>query len=373
MDAVTAFTPRRQDATVSPIAAESTRTLAVTATYHLSEDGRKASLLAGGDGRAVQQLSIEVPVNRLHLVNVDAEGVARLKLRPRYELNALHQVVRSDEAPTYDAPPSLEDLFRDAARNHQLERTYQVERQAAKTQRRTAGEERRIRAAEAFLADPTQRAIVHPAPTPTRCVLATESGRIAFDATRDPGVARNVPAEAHRRFRADLRSRRERNLQERAAQLALHDEKKRVLAEWIDAHGTPEQQARQAAGVLPMDEAIEALTDHTFASLGDRPRYVHDGAERLQAHLHQKASAAPVAVSADIAVSSTIVQEMTASQWAAVNDVRARLPEATVALRAHKISTKKEPRISMPPVFSLLVTQRVGLFTVRREYAFPEG
>jgi hypothetical protein len=282
-------------------------------------------------------------------------------------------VVRIDEAPRYDVPPSLEDLFRDAARNHQLERTYQVERQAAKTQRRTAGEERRIRAAEAFLADQAQRAIVHPAPTPTRCVLAAESGRIAFDATKDPGVARNVPAEAHRRFRADLRSRREHNLQERANQLAMHEEKKRVLAEWIEAHGTPEQRARQAAGVLPMDEAIEALTDHTFAALADRPRYAHDGAERLQAFLRDHAISAAAIGPGDITVSSINVQEMTAGQWAAINEIRARVPDAAVVLRAHRISTRRESRVSMPPVFSVLVTQRVGLFTVRREYGFPEA
>ena len=31
------------------------------ATYLLSEDGRKASLLAGGDGHAVQQITLQVP------------------------------------------------------------------------------------------------------------------------------------------------------------------------------------------------------------------------------------------------------------------------------------------------------------------------
>ena len=48
-----------------------------------------------------------------------------------------------------------------------------------------------------------------------------------FDASTDLGPAREVPLEAHRRFRADLRARRERNQQERDAQLALHEEKKR--------------------------------------------------------------------------------------------------------------------------------------------------
>ena len=70
------------------------RTLTVTATYLLSEEGRKASLLAGGDGRAVQELRIEVPASRLHLVSVDANGVARLKLRPRYQSDDERGVIR---------------------------------------------------------------------------------------------------------------------------------------------------------------------------------------------------------------------------------------------------------------------------------------
>ena len=50
-----------------------TRTFPVVATYHLSEEGRKASLLAGGDGRAVQEIKIQVPTNRFHLVSVDPD------------------------------------------------------------------------------------------------------------------------------------------------------------------------------------------------------------------------------------------------------------------------------------------------------------
>jgi hypothetical protein len=37
-----------------------------------------------------------------------------------------------------------------------------------------------------------------------------------------------------------------------------------------------------------MEEAIEAVTDKAVVSLTDRPRYAHDGAARLQAHLRQQ-------------------------------------------------------------------------------------
>ena len=88
MDTVTAISERRLEALPDPLRAPAaTKMLTVNATYLLSEEGRKASLLDGGDGKAVQQLSLQVPGNRLHLVSVDAHGVARLKLRPRYQLD----------------------------------------------------------------------------------------------------------------------------------------------------------------------------------------------------------------------------------------------------------------------------------------------
>ena len=237
-------------ATTSATMLDTEKMLAVTAAYLLSEEGRKASLLAGGDGRAVQQLTLHVPANRLHLVSVDPDGTARLKLRPRYQIDGEQRVVRIDAAPTYDAPPDIEELFREAARNHQLERAYLIERRTATLKRRETERERRAQIAQGFLNDPGQRAIVHPAPSPKRCYLVTEQGRLLFDAATDEGVAKQVPQEAHRRFRADLRVRKERNHHDRAAQLALHDEKKRYVAEWIGANGTSDQRVRHSAGVL---------------------------------------------------------------------------------------------------------------------------
>ncbi len=113
METVTRLAERHPGAVsmVSTPGPEVARALSVTAIYLLSEDGRKASLLAGGDGRAVQQIAIQVPANRLHLVSVDRQGVARLKLRPRFETDEERGIVRIDAAPMYDAPPSIEELY----------------------------------------------------------------------------------------------------------------------------------------------------------------------------------------------------------------------------------------------------------------------
>jgi hypothetical protein len=106
------------------------------AVYHLSETGRKASLLQGGDGQTVQRLQVSVPANRLHLVTVNARGEARLKLSPRFEVDEGQRIRRIDEPPSYDAPPTIDHLFKDASRNHELERAYQAERSAWRAKRR---------------------------------------------------------------------------------------------------------------------------------------------------------------------------------------------------------------------------------------------
>ena len=80
MDTVTRFVDRQAgslSAATTPVT-EAARTLSATASYLLSEDGRKASLLSGGDGRSLQQITLQVPSHRLHLVSVDRQEVARL-------------------------------------------------------------------------------------------------------------------------------------------------------------------------------------------------------------------------------------------------------------------------------------------------------
>ena len=195
-----------------------------------------------------------------------------------------------------------------------------------------------------------------------------------FDADADSPPGRDVPLEAHRRFRADLRARRNRGQQARAAQLALHEEKKRFIAEWIAGHGTVEQQDRQAADMLPIDEALEALADETFAVLSDRPRYARDGVSRLQAHLRQDPQYVNATVSAGtLSVISANAVKATAAQWALVKDLQALVPNATVTLRVHRLSWKQDPHAPGVTVFGVLVTVSRGPFTLRREYAVDCG
>jgi len=348
---------------------DSGRTLTVTAVYHLSEEGRKASLLDGGDGRAVQDVMVAVPTNRFHLVSVDADGAARLKLQPRYFLDEDQNVRRSDGPPVYDVPPSPEDLLRDAARNHQLERAYNVEQAEKKSKRRDEQFELHEKLAEQFLTDPTMRALEHPKPTPRQCYLQRGRRQILFDARIGHGLARQVPPEAYRRFTTDLRERRERNLARRAEQLALHQEKRRTIADWVERRGTPDQKARHAAGVLPLEEALEGMADEAFAVFGDRPRYVRDGVERLQTHLRQYPKYADVVVTrSELSVVSANADHATEAQWQLQQELQALLTDASTTLRVHRLIWQRESATPVLTQFGVLVTRRVGPFTLRREY-----
>ncbi len=353
---------------------ESARTLTVAAVYHLSETGRKASLLQGGDGHTVQRLQVSVPANRLHLVAVSDRGEARLKLSPRFEVDEGQRVRRIEEPPSYDAPPTIDHLFKDAARNHELECAYQAERSAWRTKRRDAERTWRNDVAAAFLADPAQRAMVHPSPSPSRCVLVTSQGRVQFDAHDEDLPARDVPAEAHRRFRADLQQARAHKQVETTEGLRVHEARKAAIAAWVDAHGSPEQRARHAAGLLPMNEAIEAMTDEAFAPLAAYPRYQRDGGRCLQAFLRQSPRYAEAVVTpTDFRSSGRKAVTATAAQWARLQEMQAAVPAARLALHVRELTWLVDPKAPRLIQHTLVVTQTVRPLVFRREYHAPDA
>ena len=131
MDALTTMTAvatsREPTHDVSTPETARPRVLRVKATYLLSEKGRKAALLAGRSGRERQRVKVPVPSHRLHLVAVDADGIPRLKLLPRYELRQ-GRVVRIDALPVFDHPLTPDELLLVAAKNHELEQAWHAQR-----------------------------------------------------------------------------------------------------------------------------------------------------------------------------------------------------------------------------------------------------
>jgi hypothetical protein len=121
-----------------------------------------------------------------------------------------------------------------------------------------------------------------------------------------------------------------------------------------------------------MEEAVDALTEQTFAGIGQRALYVRDGAERLQLFLRQFPKYAEAVVAPpDLAVTSSNAVKATRDQWTLVQELQAAKPDATVALRVHKLSWKQDAAAPSLTVCGVLVTCKVGPFTLRREYLAP--
>jgi hypothetical protein len=357
--------PARDGST--PEASARPRVLRVKATYLLSEKGRKAALLAGRSGRERQRMNVPVPSHRLHLVAVDANGIPRLKLVPRYELRQ-NGVVRIDALPVFDHPMTADELLLVAAKNHELEQAWHAQR-ISRSGAVAEALSRREEIAHAFLADRRQRALEHPTPNPAWCYLRVDGGRMLFDVTKGSPLSRKVPPEAHRRFEADLRARRRRNQQRRAVEDAHHEEKQQFVAHWILAHGTPDQQARQRAGLLPMREAIDVIADHLFAPGRDFPLYPHDGAACLQAHLRRVPQYAEAVVAkADLAHSFEDAKAGTGGQWARAQAIQRVLPHATVTVRFHRLSWRNDLRAPSVSRYGVVAVHMLGPLTLRREY-----
>jgi hypothetical protein len=67
------------------------------------------------------------------------------------------------------------------------------------------------------------------------------------------------------------------------------------------------------------------------------------------------------------------MRQATAAQWALVQSLREKLPDATVTLRMHRLSWKLDPNAPALTLYGALVTRRMGPFTFRREYVAPDN
>jgi hypothetical protein len=121
--------------------------------------------------------------------------------------------------------------------------------------------------------------------------------------------------------------------------------------------------------VLPIKEALEGIADDAFAVVGDRPRYIHDGAERMQQRLHALPAYVGVVVQQqDLNVTTTIAEFITEAHWALKETLEALLPDARTTMRVHRIALKSHPDMPSITQLSVLVTMQVGPFKVKREY-----
>jgi hypothetical protein len=347
--------------------------LRVKATYLLSEKGRKAALLTGRGGCERQRVRLSVPSHRLHLVTVDGKGIPRLKLVPRYEVRKDGHVVKIDALPEFDHLMTPDELLLFAAKNYELEQSWRAQR-ISRSGLVAEALSRRDEIAQAFLADRRQRALERPTPNQAWCYLrADDGGRMLFDVTKGSRLSRKVPPEAHRRFQADVRAHRRRSLEQRTVQAAHHEQKKQFVGDWILAHGTPDQQARQRASLLPMKEAIDLISDHLFAPARDFRLYPHDGAALLEAHLRTIPEFADVVITkADLVHTFEDAKAANAAQWARAHAIQHTLPNATVTVRFHRLLWRKNLNAPTVTRYGVIAVQTLGPLTMRREYEADE-
>ena len=121
-----------------------------------------------------------------------------------------------------------------------------------------------------------------------------------------------------------------------------------------------------------MDEAVEAMADDAFRALADRPRYVRDGADRLQTFLRRFPQYHDVVINGfDLAVSGRNAGQATRSQWALLQEIQAAVPDASVTLRVREISWKCDLKAPKLTQFTVLVTKNCGPVPLRREFLAP--
>jgi hypothetical protein len=94
---------------------------------------------------------------------------------------------------------------------------------------------------------------------------------------------------------------------------------------------TEDQKKRQAAGVLPFLEAIDAISQQTLALAREFPIYRRDGGATLQAHLRRFPDYRDVVVvPSELATTDVETEFATSAQWARMIAIRAALRDATV-------------------------------------------
>ena len=74
----------------------------------------------------------------------------------------------------------------------------------------------------------------------------------------------------------------------------------------------------------------------------------------------------------NVTIFNTDAVKATDAQWTLVQELQAVFPDATVALREHRISWKADVNAPSLTMYGVIVTRKVGPFDLRREYARTE-
>lgn len=138
-----------------------------------------------------------------------------------------------------------------------------------------------------------------------------------------------------------------------------------VLGQFLAAHGTDNQRARHAAGVLPLDELLDALREHVFAPLADVPRY-----EKLRAGDLECDECGEHAD--DPSFSTCEPKAVSPEAWDTCQTIRQHMPDAVVTFRRHEgewdCGCREHPLVTAERM-AIRVEIALGSLSLSREYA----
>lgn len=264
----------------------------ITVTYKLSPAGQRASLIAGGDGRAVQSVDIEATPELLALANVDRDGKASISLttegvlrddrpvfgrlgRARYEQSPFEAAIAFDSPPADLGQWIIENHARAQVEKARVRAELEMEAAAAEKQRRQEAEA----AVRAFLDGSRFRS------------ATIEEGRVRLYTNDDrTGITESLSSSD---FAAELLP----QLQAKADQIAAEvkarkaaaeeavkreiEEERAAVAAWVQEHGSERLKKCAEAGML--DNCIGVYRAERLAKeIGpnarwDSDRYEDDG------------------------------------------------------------------------------------------------
>ena len=111
------------------------------------------------------------------------------------------------------------------------------------------------------------------------------------------------------------------------------------------------------------------MADEAFHALSHLPRYMHDGPERLQAHVEQWLGRKRQHVSeSDYMVFGHQVRTITDRQWVLLHDIKAAVPDAHVALHLREFIWRRDPGVPRLSQLTAVATRKIGAVVLRREY-----
>jgi hypothetical protein len=148
-----------------------------------------------------------------------------------------------------------------------------------------------------------------------------------------------------------------------AAGIAKERRRTAQVSAWVQDHGTENQKARLAAGVLPEDEIKQEIRDSAFESL-DR------NFERYSRMTPKDVCECHGYGPCKVTFETYEAASMTADQWEQVDTIRKLAPAAKVVLRIHEGKGTECEATKLK--YSVLVTMDVGEFTFSREYSATE-